>query len=58
LREWWTANPQDLGTMMQAGQLKMDRSQWKEAVAIFGAVLKTKPDIAPALNNMAWSLHQ
>ncbi len=58
LREWWSANPQDLGIMMQAGQLKMDRSQWKESVAIYGAVLKVKPDIAPALNNMAWSLHQ
>jgi cellulose synthase operon protein C len=58
LREWWAANPQDLGIMMQAGQMKMDRAQWKEAVAIFGAVLKVKPDIAPALNNMAWSLHQ
>jgi cellulose synthase operon protein C len=58
LRSWYANNPQDLGIMMQAGQLKMDRAAWKESVAIFGEILKRQPENVPALNNIAWSLHQ
>jgi putative PEP-CTERM system TPR-repeat lipoprotein len=58
LRSWWTANPTDVGTMMAASTLLLERKDWKEAAVVLAQVLKVNKDDPGALNNAAIATHR
>ena len=58
LRDWWSKNPSDTTTMIQASEMLLEKKEWKDVVAVLNEVLKVNKNSTPALNNVAVALQQ
>ena len=54
---WSREHPDDLGFQFHLGDAALAAKEYAAAEAVYLGVLKTRPDNAPALNNLAWAMH-
>jgi Flp pilus assembly protein TadD len=54
LDDWLAKHPQDLAARLMAGQLAQQAGREEQAIGHYEQILALKPDIALALNNVAW----
>lgn len=55
---WATQNPKDILVDTYAGEMSMQRKDYASAARWYRNVLKTQPNNAVVLNNLAWALGQ
>ena len=58
LQEWVKANPADIGTRFYLAEIESKAKRNKVAIEHYQAILKLSPKHVPAMNNLAWALHQ
>jgi Tfp pilus assembly protein PilF len=58
LNEWLSKHPDDARVRLALAQAYQERGEFKQAAAEYERVLKSHPNHAPTLNNLAWMYYE